>query len=334
MTTPAEDRVTLVPAQEADDTDELEELRRGLAQRPLRIPSKHFYDARGSELFEQICELPEYYQTRTERALLEEHAGRIVAESGARELVEIGAGAATKTRLLLSAMAAYGGADLYVPLDVDEAMLQRVGEELTREYDELYVHAIGGDFASSLEELPQGDTRLFVFLGGTIGNLHPDTEAPAFLRGVASSMAARDHLLLGFDLIKDPAVLEAAYNDTAGVTAAFNRNILAVVNRKAGGDFDPEAFDHRAFYDAEAGWIEMRLRSRHAQRVRIEAMDLELELAAGEEIRTEISAKYDRERVAGVLEQAGLELVDWLEDDRSLFALALARREHRQGEPS
>jgi L-histidine N-alpha-methyltransferase len=304
---------------------DLEELRESLQRTPREVPSKHLYDERGSQLFERICELPEYYQTRTERAILERHADSIVLRSGASELVEIGAGAATKTRVLLRAMERHGPLTRYVPIDVDVAMLERVAAELAREFPGLFVHGIGADFDHSLDRLPPGERRLVAFLGSTIGNLRPADQAPALLRSIRRRMGAADHFLLGVDLIKDRARLEAAYNDSRGVTAAFSRNIWSVVNRLAEADFDPEAFRHRAFWDEKNAWMDIRQVSQRAQQVHLRALDLELLIAAGEEIRTEISAKYDRPRAARLLQAGGFALVEWITDDENLFALALAR---------
>jgi L-histidine N-alpha-methyltransferase len=336
---------------------DLQELRETLQRTPREVPSKHLYDERGSWLFERICELPEYYQTRTEKALLERHADRIAAISGATELVEIGAGAATKTRVLLRAMErartrqrssappgvrdgreaggqrppAISGLERYVPIDVDVTMLERVAGELTREFPELFVHGIGADFDHSLDRLPPNDgKRLIAFLGSTIGNLRPTDQAPALVSAIRRQMKAGDHFLLGVDLIKDRARLEAAYNDTRGVTAAFSRNIWYVVNRLADADFDPEAFRHLAFWDEKNAWMDIRQVSARAQHVRLRAIDLELDLHAGEQIRTEISAKYDRERIAALLHTGGLELAEWITDDDNLFGLALARGPLRQ----
>lgn len=301
------------------------ELRAALTGSPRSIPSKYFYDDVGSELFERICELPEYYPTRTEAALLEQVAAAIAEQSGARELVELGSGAARKTRRLLDAMSAVGAELKYVPVDVSAGMLRRTAEELTREYPRLVVHGLVADFMTDLGELPEGGRRLVAFLGGTIGNLDPEREAVDFLRHVRRSMAAEDCFLLGTDLIKDLATLEAAYNDSLGVTAEFNRNILRVVNARFGGDFDPAAFEHLAFYDRENDWIEMRLLASRAQRVRVAALDLDLELVAGEPIRTEISAKFDRPKVERLLERGGFRLSSWFVDPANAFALSLAR---------
>lgn len=308
-----------------EDQAFLDELRASLAETPRRIPSKYFYDERGSELFEAICELPEYYPTRAERAILERHAGEIVRASGCSELVELGSGAATKTRLLLDAMAEAGTLELYVPFDVSEEMVARVARELAEHYPGLRVHGVVGDFMTHLGKIPEGGCRLAAFLGGTIGNLQPE-DARAFLARLARRLDPGDGLLLGTDLIKDPAVIEAAYDDGAGVTAEFNKNILRVVNRLTGGDFDPDSFRHRAFYDRERHRIEMRLVAERAQQVRLPALDLTLELREGEEILTEISTKYDRPKVETLLERAGFELERWYTDPDGLFALSLARR--------
>lgn len=302
-----------------------EELRASLSESPRRIPSKYFYDRRGSELFEAICELPEYYPTRTERSILERHAGEIVRASGASELVELGSGAATKTRLLLDAMAVEGRLELYVPFDVSEAMVAEVARRLTRTYPRLRVHGLVGDFLVHLGEIPAGGRRLAAFLGGTIGNLEPPA-ARAFLGRLAASLDPGDSLLLGTDLIKDPSVIEAAYNDAAGVTAEFNRNVLRVVNRVAEGDFEPDAFRHRAFYHRELHRIEMRLVAERAQRVCLEELGLELELAAGEELLTEVSVKYDRAGARELLAASGFEPTGWYADPDGLFGLSLARR--------
>lgn len=307
-------------------------LRAALLGSPREIPSRFFYDDRGSLLFERITELPEYYQTRTEHALLHAIAGRVAAAARATQLVEIGSGAATKTRVLLDAMARTGRPLLYVPVDVAEGTVRRVAEELVEEYPDLAVHGIVADFNEDLAlppppfaAAPEGAGRLVIFLGGTIGNLKPD-EARDFLALRRREMAPGDHFLLGVDLVKPVARLEAAYNDAAGVTVEFNRNILRVANQVAeGGDFDPGAFSHRAFYDAGRRWIEMRLRSARRQRVHLPGIGLVLDLDPGEEIRTEISAKYDRPSAEALLVGAGFAPVAWFTDPERLFGLALAR---------
>lgn len=304
---------------------DLRELRQALLETPRRIPSRFFYDDRGSELFERICELPEYYQTRTEAALLHRTADRIAEASGAEELVEIGSGAATKTRILLDAMERAGRLLMYVPLDVSEGIVRRTARELAEEYPRLLVHGVVGDFLHHLDEIPDGGRRLFVFLGGTIGNLRPEP-ARRLLADLRAAMSSGDGFLLGTDRIKDAARLEAAYNDSAGVTAEFNRNILRVVNRLTGGDLDPSRFRHRAFWSREHQRIEMRLVSTAPQRVELPDLDLVFELAEGEEILTEISTKYDRPKAEALLAGAGFEMLEWYTDEEDLFALSLARK--------
>lgn len=326
---PPDERVEIDFHRDGRESDGFrEELCASLAETPRRIPSKYFYDDRGSELFEAICELPEYYPTRTERGILERRAGEIARRSGASDLVELGSGAATKTRILLDAMDEEGTLEAYVPFDVSEAMVRRVARQLAAAYPRLRVHGVVGDFLAHLGEVPRppdGGRRLAIFLGGTIGNLTPE-QSKEFLAQVSESLDPGDFLLLGTDLVKDPAVIEAAYNDSAGVTAEFNRNALSVVNRLTGGDFDPAGFRHRAFYDPEHHRVEMRLVSTREQTVTLPELDLALDFAPGEEILTEISTKFDRPRVAAMLADAGFELTDWLTDDDELFALSLARK--------
>jgi L-histidine N-alpha-methyltransferase len=300
-----------------------DDVRRGLA-RPLReLPPKYFYDERGSELFDRITSLPEYYPTRCEREILNRHAPAIVERSGADELVELGSGMASKTRALLYAMAGQGRLERYVPFDVDESVVQASASELVEAYPGLRVHGVVGDFGRDLARIPDGDRRLFAFLGGTIGNLYPH-ERTTFLTRLRDVMGPADRLVIGTDLVKDRRVLEAAYNDSAGVTAEFNRNVLRVINAGLGADFDPEAFEHVAFFDEANSWVEMRLRANGAQAVRIDGAGLELRFADGEEIRTEISAKFTRDAVAAELETAGLALDDFFTDGAGLFGLAFA----------
>jgi L-histidine Nalpha-methyltransferase len=297
----------------------------GLTKPFKELPPKHFYDARGAELFDRICELPEYYPTRAERSILEARAGTIAAATEATELVELGSGTASKTRVLLGAMEDAGLLDRYVPIDVTESMVVETAAALVDEYPGLRVHGIVGDFERHLAHVPPADgPRIVAFLGGTIGNFPPGSRR-RFLRALAKGMGPRDHLLLGTDLVKDPAVLEAAYDDSAGVTAEFNRNVLRVMNRELGADFDVDAFEHVAFFDADREWIEMRLRAGWEQEVRIADLDLDVRFAAGEELRTEISAKFTPERLQGDLAAAGLELVELFTDDEGLFALSLSR---------
>jgi L-histidine Nalpha-methyltransferase len=312
----------------AEERTLAEDVLDGLTRPFKELPPKHFYDARGSELFERICELPEYYPTRTERAILHARAGAIAAATGAREVVELGAGYATKTRVLLDALAEAGTLERYVPVDVSEVTVRACADQLADEYPGLDVHGLVGDFERHLDALPRAPgPRLIAFLGGTIGNFLPGARR-RFLRTLAGRLAPGDHLLLGTDLVKDPGVLEAAYDDAAGVTADFNRNVLHVVNAELGADFDPEAFDHVAFFDTDREWIEMRLRARSRQVVRIPAVGLTVHFAAREELRTEISAKFTAERLDGDLRAAGLRLARWFTDPEDLFAVSLSRRDY------
>ena len=294
--------------------------------RPLKeLPPKHFYDARGAELFDRICELPEYYPTRTERAILQDGAAELAALTGAVELVELGSGTAAKTRVLLDALHDAGTLRRYVPVDVTESMVRACAIALTEEYPGLQVHGVIGDFERHLDQLPDPvGPRIVAFLGGTIGNFLPGSRR-RFLRAIAGLLQDGDHLLMGTDLVKDPEVLEAAYDDAEGVTAEFNRNVLRVVNRELGADFDPEQFEHVARFDPEQEWIEMRLRARRAQLTHVRALDLPVRFRAGEELRTEISAKFTPKRLSADLSAAGLELVRWLTDPEELFALTLSR---------
>lgn len=313
------------PLDDVDPARELAAIRAGLTATPRRIAPKYFYDDRGSELFERICELPEYYPTRAEAALLAEVAGEVVRETGASALVELGSGAATKTRLLLDAMAAAGSLRLYVPFDVSEGTVHRVAGELVAAYPELAVHAVVGDFMEHLGTIPVADGRLVIFLGGTIGNLDPG-EARSFLAALGRQMRPGEPLLLGVDRIKDPDRLVAAYDDSAGVTAEFNLNALRVVNRLTGGDFDPARFRHVARWNAGEHRIEMWLAAREAHRVTLPQIDLVLDLDEGEEILTEISTKYDRALAAELLTDSGFRLRRWYTGDDEMFALCLAER--------
>ena len=319
--------LTLHNALDAGESRTLaEDAREGLTRSFKELPPKHLYDTRGAELFEQICELPEYYPTRTERAILERVAGELIAQTHASELVELGSGSATKTRLLLDAMAAAGTLESFIAVDVTESFVRDSAAELIAEYPGLRVHGLIGDFERHLDRLPPpSGPRLLAFLGGTIGNFAPANRR-RFLRTVCGLLGPDDHLLLGTDLVKDRSILEAAYDDSAGVTAEFNRNILHVLNRELGANFDPAGFQHIARFDTENEWIEMRLRAREAQQVRLTALDLTVSFDAGEDMRTEISAKFTRERVAAELAAAGLALAAWHTDPDDWFALSLARR--------
>jgi L-histidine Nalpha-methyltransferase len=300
-----------------------DEIREGLCREPKELSPKHFYDERGSALFDRITTLPEYYPTRCERAILNRYAPQIVTASGAGELVELGSGTASKTRALLYAMAGAGTLRRYVPFDVDPSVIEASAAELVEIYPGLEVHGVVGDFAHDLHRIPPGERRLFAFLGGTIGNLYPPERAE-FLGRVRDLMTEGDRLLIGTDLVKDRAVLEAAYNDSAGVTAEFNRNALLVLNSSFDADFDADAFEHVAFFDEENSWIEMRLRSTCAQTVRIEAAGLDVAFAEGEELRTEVSTKFTRAGVERELAAVGLALEAFHTDADGLFGLSVA----------
>ncbi|MFI4993009.1 MAG: L-histidine N(alpha)-methyltransferase [Solirubrobacterales bacterium] len=297
----------------------------GLTRPFKELPPKHFYDARGAELFDRICELPEYYPTRAERAILEQHAPELSALTGAAELVELGSGTAAKTRVLLDALHAAGTLVRYIPVDVTESMIRECAAELTGEYPGLRVHGVIGDFERHLDQVPSAiGPRIVAFLGGTIGNFPPGSRRRV-LREIARLLGPEDYLLMGTDLVKDPEILEAAYDDAQGVTAEFNRNVLRVLNRELGADFEPEDFEHVALFDREHEWIEMRLRARREHTTLVRDLDLAVHFDAGEEMRTEISAKFTPERLEGDLSAAGMELVRWFTDPEELFALTLSR---------
>ena len=305
----------------------------GLTATPKSLPPKWFYDAQGSELFEKITELPEYYPTRAERSILRTVAPKIAELTGAASLVELGSGSSDKTRLLLSALRDAGTLRRYVPVDVSESALTLAGDALAAEYPGLAVHAVVADFEQYLGVPPADDgtdgdrkddgPRLVAFLGSTIGNMVP-AEREVFLRRIRAQLRPGDAFLLGTDLVKDPAVLVAAYDDAAGVTAAFNKNVLAVLNAELGADFDLDAFEHVAVWDAEREWIEMRLRATSAQSVRVGDLGLAVEFAAGEEMRTEVSAKFREDGARKELAAAGLSMRSWWTDDAGQFGLSLS----------
>jgi L-histidine N-alpha-methyltransferase len=300
----------------------------GLTRPFKELPPKHLYDARGAELFDRICDLPEYYPTRTERSILDAYADAIVQRTGMAELVELGSGTAAKTRVLLDAMEHAGTLARYVPFDVAEQTVRDCAAALAGEYPRMAIHGIVGDFERHLRAIPppeRGRPRVVAFLGGTIGNFTPGARR-RFLRSLADLLSPADYLLLGTDLVKDVDRLEAAYDDSEGVTAEFNRNVLHVLNRELDADFPCELFEHVAFFDTDHEWIEMRLRARRACHVHIAAVDLDVDFARGEELRTEISAKFTRDRVEADFAAAGLELAEWFTDDDGLFALSLAAR--------
>jgi L-histidine Nalpha-methyltransferase len=296
---------------------------RGLTSRPKELSPQWFYDERGSALFDAITRLPEYYLTGRERDLLEKHADEVAELTQANTLVELGSGTSEKTRLLMDALAAPGYLRRFVPFDVSEETLRASAAAIVAEYPGLEVHAVVGDFGRHLGFLPEGRRRLIAFLGSTIGNLAP-AERSSFLGAVEATLHTGEALLLGVDLVKDVRRLEAAYNDPGGLTAEFNRNILHVLNRELGGNFEPEAFEHVATWDGDNEWVEMVLRSSREQEVVLQELYLEASFAAGEEMRTEISAKFRRERVEAELADAGLELERWWPHESGDFALALA----------
>jgi L-histidine N-alpha-methyltransferase len=299
------------------------DVRAGLTVAPKELPPKYFYDDRGSELFDAITRLPEYYPTRAERAILEVVAPEIASRTNADTLIELGSGTSEKTRLLLGALQAHGTLARFVPFDVSEATLRAAASAVADEYS-ISVHAVVGDFERHLDTLPRGGTRVVAFLGSTIGNLTPSARAQ-FLAEIAEGLEPGDAFLLGTDLVKDIDRLLRAYDDDAGVTAEFNRNVLRVVNQALDADFDPDRFAHVARWDPDEQWIEMWLRSDAAHTVRVGGLELTVEFGAGEAMRTEISAKFTRPRVEAELAAAGLAVDAWWTDPAGDFALSLSR---------
>jgi L-histidine Nalpha-methyltransferase len=297
----------------------------GLSATPKWLPPKWFYDARGSELFEEITRLAEYYPTRAEAEALREAVPEIAALTKAHTVVELGAGSSEKTRLLLDALSASGSLRAFVPQDVSTAALEATAETIARDYPDLRVHGVVSDFTADLGRLPGESPRLVAFLGGTIGNFDPD-ERRAFLHSVADVLEPGEWLLLGTDLVKDAGTLVAAYDDSQGVTAEFNRNVLRVINRELSADFDVDAFEHVAVWDADQEWIEMRLRAERDMRVSVDALQMSVEFASGEEMRTEISAKFREPGIRRELTAAGLDIQAWWTDEAGRFGLALAQR--------
>jgi L-histidine Nalpha-methyltransferase len=300
----------------------LEDARRGLAAAPKDLPPKWFYDEEGSRLFEEITQLPEYYPTRAEREILVDRAEEVAEVARAEVLVELGSGAAVKTRILLDALHP-SGTTSYLPFDVCEEVVRQSGADLAGTYESLSVQGVVGDFEQHLHLVPRWGRQLVAFLGGTIGNLLPH-QRHRFLRQVRSLMESGDHLLLGADLVKDPDRLVAAYDDPAGVTARFNRNVLSVLNRELAADFDPDAFDHVAVWDDDHEWIEMRLRARADQTVTAAGLDTRISFGQGEEMRTEVSAKFRPDGIVDELGDAGLDVVRFWTDRAGDFSLVLA----------
>ncbi|MGA8117585.1 MAG: L-histidine N(alpha)-methyltransferase [Actinocatenispora sp.] len=296
---------------------------RGLTDTPKRLPPTWFYDARGSVLFDEITRLPEYYPTRAERAVLVDHAAEIASTTGAKTLVELGSGASEKTRLLISALLRTGTLARFVPLDVSESALRAAAVGLQTSYPDLAIHGVVGDFNRHLDAIPDGDSRLVVFLGGTIGNLLPADRA-RFLAALRAVLSPGEWLLLGTDLVKDERTLIRAYDDAAGITAEFNRNVLRVLNRELGADFPVEDFQHVVRWDREREWIEMRLRAGRDVEVSIPALDLTVPFSRGEDLRTEVSAKFRAAGVADELTGAGFHVHRWWTDPADRFGVALA----------
>lgn len=306
--------------------DILEDARNGLLTRPRSLPPKYFYDAHGSDLFERITETREYYPTRTEDRLLQRHARDLIASSKPDQILELGSGSSRKTRRLFDACVDLGHACSYAPMDVCEDMLLQAGQDLSDSYDWLAINPIVGDYHAGLDNLPSfTGCRLFVFLGSTIGNFEPEA-AQRFINEIEKCMRAGDRLLLGADRVKDPAILEAAYNDSDGVTAAFNLNVLRVLNRELHANFAPERFRHRADYNPEHQRIEMRLVSESEQRVHLSRLDADIQLQAGETILTEVSHKFTPQSLQALITHSGLTLQQHYQADNDYFSLILAHK--------
>jgi L-histidine N-alpha-methyltransferase len=301
------------------------DVRDGLTQTPKSLPPKWFYDSVGSELFDQITRLQEYYPTRAEAQILRTRSAEIAAASGADTLVELGSGTSEKTRMLLAALHERGSLRRFIPFDVDASVLNAAGAAIQREYPDVEIEAVCGDFEEHLGKIPRVGRRLIAFLGSTIGNLTPGPRAD-FLSALAETMQPGDTLLLGTDLVKDVEVLVRAYDDAAGVTAQFNRNVLAVVNRELDADFDVEAFEHVALWNETEERIEMWLRAAQPQQVRISKLDMTVDFAAGEQILTEVSCKFRPDGVEAELAAAGLRRTHWWTDPAGDFGLSLSTK--------
>jgi L-histidine N-alpha-methyltransferase len=301
------------------------DVRAGLTRPFKALSPRYFYDERGSQLFEQITELPEYYPTRCEREILQTESESICeAANGPASLIELGSGSARKTQVLLDAMRKACCLETYCPVDISEQITRDTAEQIASEYDDVDVRGLVCDFELDLERIPVGGPRLIAFLGGTIGNFEPQQRS-GFLHRVANLLGPEDRFLLGTDLVKDRKTLETAYNDSQGVTSEFNKNVLAVLNRELGADFDLDSFEHVARWDPENLWVDIRLRSLSNQVVNVTALDMQVAFSAGEEMRTEISTMFARSGLEGIYAEAGLELTDWWTDPDGLYALSLAR---------
>lgn len=299
------------------------DVREGLAQSPKMLPPKWFYDSVGSDLFDQITRLPEYYPTRTEAQILRDRSPEITEAAGADTLVELGSGTSEKTRMLLDAMRDGGQLRRFIPFDVDAGVLRAAGDAIGQEYPGIEIDAVCGDFEEHLGKIPSVGRRLVAFLGSTIGNLTPGPRAD-FLTSLSETLQPGDSVLLGTDLVKDTDRLVRAYDDSAGVTAAFNRNVLSVVNRELDADFDLYAFEHVAKWNADEERIEMWLRADAPQQVTIAGLDLDVAFGAGEEMLTEVSCKFRADGVADELAKAGLRQTHWWTDEAGDFGLSLA----------
>jgi L-histidine N-alpha-methyltransferase len=300
------------------------DVRAGLTKPFKELSPRYFYDERGSELFEQITALPEYYPTRCEREILEAHSAEIVEAARPRALIELGSGSAAKTRVLLDAMQAGGCLEAYAPVDISEEITRDTADRIADEYEGVEVSGHVCDYELDLERVPVPGPRVIAFLGGTMGNFQP-AQRSSFLRRIANLLDSDDRFLLGTDLVKDRATVERAYDDSQGVTAAFNKNVLAVLNDRLGANFDLDAFEHVARWDADNLWMDIRLRSLRHQVIDITGLDLQVAFGAGEEMRTEISTKFMRPGLEGIYAEAGLEITDWWTDPEGLYALSLAR---------
>ena len=296
----------------------------GLQRSPKRLPPKWFYDDRGSELFEQITRLSEYYPTEAERSILRDNADDIARASGADTLVELGSGAADKTRVLLDGLSKTGQLRCFVPFDVSEGILRSSSAELLNNYPELTIHGVVGDFENHLRKIPMEGKKITALLGGTVGNFYPE-QRKKFLEDIVAGMKSGDTFLLGTDLVKAIDRVELAYNDPYGITAEFNKNVLVVLNERLDANFEVEAFEHVATFDTVNEWIDIRLRSLKDQDIRIEGLDLDVHFDENEELETEISSKFTKEKVASELAAVGLELVEWWTDDRDDYAVSLSR---------
>jgi L-histidine N-alpha-methyltransferase len=299
------------------------EVARGLSSTPKQLPSRYFYDARGCELFDLITELPEYYLTRAETEILTRHADQVVSNGHASALVELGAGSCAKSRILIEAGLRSGDLRHFVPFDISEGAVLAAAHDLVASYPGLRVHGLVGDFAEHVRSIPRLGRQLVLFLGSTIGNMD-EVERARFLAEVRSLLEPEDRFLLGVDLVKDESELEAAYNDGRGLTADFNLNMLSVLNRELGADFDPGAFEHVAIYDRAAHRIEMNLRARRRLIVEVPVANTRVAIAQGECLRTEISTKFTYELTRDVLAAADMDLRSWLTDERSRFGVAIA----------